>query len=112
MVYLPEISRGLDTFVSAWNNHPISTQHNQTPDQLFFTSFTTMPEDSDPDSTDSEDLEDTVTNLPDSAAVTVPRYSFYPCDNLKQLLEGTLAGINDNAKARYKAIINVSTLDR
>jgi hypothetical protein len=107
MVYLPEIRRGLDTFVSAWNNHPISTEHNQTSDQLFFTSFTTMPEDSGPDCTDSEDLEDVVSNLPDSAAVTVPRCSFYPCDNLKQLLEGTLAGINDSTKARYKAIINV-----
>lgn len=34
-VFLPRINRALHTFVDAWNNHHIRTEHGQTPNQLF-----------------------------------------------------------------------------
>ena len=34
-VYIPRINHALKQFVESWNNHPISTEHNQTPNQLF-----------------------------------------------------------------------------
>ena len=32
---LPKIYQILTEFSESWNNHPISTEHNQTPNQLF-----------------------------------------------------------------------------
>ena len=34
-VYLPKINATLKQFVESWNNHPISTENNLTPNQLF-----------------------------------------------------------------------------
>jgi DNA-binding Lrp family transcriptional regulator len=33
--YLPIINRALDIFQNQWNHHPLSTEHNQSPYQLF-----------------------------------------------------------------------------
>ena len=35
LVYLPVINRTLEEFRESWNNHPLSTEHNSTPNQLF-----------------------------------------------------------------------------
>lgn len=35
VVYLPRINEALDEFVECWNNHPVSTENNLTPNQLF-----------------------------------------------------------------------------
>ncbi|PKB99427.1 hypothetical protein RhiirA5_288468 [Rhizophagus irregularis] len=35
-VYVPIINRALTIFKNQWNEHPISTEHNQSPKQLFF----------------------------------------------------------------------------
>ena len=34
-VFLPRINRSLNSFKSSWNHHPIRTEHNNTPTQLF-----------------------------------------------------------------------------
>ena len=34
-VFLPRINSALDSFVESWNNHPLSTSENLTPNQLF-----------------------------------------------------------------------------
>lgn len=34
-IYLPRINNALDSFVSAWNQHPIRTEHNWTPIQIW-----------------------------------------------------------------------------
>jgi hypothetical protein len=34
-VFTPKINRNLDEFVSQWNNHPLSSERNQSPLQLF-----------------------------------------------------------------------------
>ena len=33
--FLPRINKALDSFAQSWNNHPVSTEHNRTPNQLF-----------------------------------------------------------------------------
>lgn len=35
LVYLPRINSALESFINSWNNHPISTERNMTPNQLF-----------------------------------------------------------------------------
>ena len=34
-VYLPLINKTLEEFMESWNNHPLSTEHNYTPTQLY-----------------------------------------------------------------------------
>ena len=35
-VFLPRINAALDSFVECWNNHPMTTAHNPTPNKQFF----------------------------------------------------------------------------
>ena len=35
LVFLPRINEHLDRFVKGWDNHPLSTERNHTPDQLW-----------------------------------------------------------------------------
>ena len=41
-VYIPRINRALDEFVRQYNNHPLHTEHNMTPLQLFMVSPTSV----------------------------------------------------------------------
>ena len=34
-VFLPRINGSLKSFMEGWNNHAVSTEHNQTPCQMF-----------------------------------------------------------------------------
>lgn len=34
-IFLPRINSALHSFIESWNNHPISTENNKTPNQLF-----------------------------------------------------------------------------
>ena len=43
-VYLPKINKHLTQFTESWNNHPISTENNQTPNQLFVHGMLTQPQ--------------------------------------------------------------------
>ena len=33
--FLPRINRALESFVEAWNLHPVRTEHNWTPEQIW-----------------------------------------------------------------------------
>lgn len=33
--FLPRINRALESFVEAWNLHPVGTEHNWTPEQIW-----------------------------------------------------------------------------
>ena len=35
LIFLPRINNHLQSFISGWNAHPISTSHNMTPNQLW-----------------------------------------------------------------------------
>ena len=80
-VFLPRINSALNSFVECWNNHPLSSEHNLTPNQLFIHGAL------------SQDMIPTLpvvscnarANLLPSAndAVPVPRSSFSPCKVLQ-----------------------------
>ena len=71
------INEALNSFVDCWNNHPISTGHNLTPNQLFVEGALQQ-------STTPPSPRTSVNDLPASNSdVEVPRSSFTPCATLK-----------------------------
>ena len=80
---LPRINQALEGFVESWNNHPVSTCQNLTPNQLFIqgalrqnmTPTLPMPSASHARIPAPRDI------------VEVPRSSFNPCDDLQQELQ-------------------------
>ena len=81
-VYLPKISQTLTEFTESWNNHPISTEHNQTPnhDQLFCQGMLSqMHQQRSPILTPSSMLHIPTTN----DTVEIPSEKFIPCNALK-----------------------------
>ena len=80
-VYIPLINSALDSFIESWNNHPISTERNRTPNQLFIEG--SLQQDYSPNVTPpSRSL-----NLPiANEAVGVPRTGFHPCRQLQEHL--------------------------
>ncbi len=44
-VFLPRINNSLEQFVSGWNLHPIRTEHNWTPNQIFLNSRISLGQD-------------------------------------------------------------------
>lgn len=80
VVYLQRINETLDSFVECWNNHPISTEHNVTPNQLFIQGALNQsmtPTLHDPSRTSNGFQLPTV-----RSSVAVPRSTFIPCAGL------------------------------
>ena len=76
-VFLPRINKALESFVVSWNNHPVSTEHNRTPNQLFVEGALQQATSGGPPRSSG-------TSLPTSHdPVQVPRSSFTPCAVLK-----------------------------
>ena len=82
--FLPRINKVLDSFVQSWNNHPVSTEHNHIPNQLFL------------EGAIRQNMTPTIPVLPGSTTpvipasateVRVPRSAFDPCDFLTSELE-------------------------
>ena len=84
-VFLPRINNALDSFVESWNNHPLSTSENLTPNQLFVQGALrqnmtpTFP-------TPTRSTSAIQAPLPQDA-VAVPRSTFSACDQLNSELE-------------------------
>ena len=79
-VFLPRINLSLKSFMESWNNHPISTEHNHTPNQLFVEGALQQNVSGTPPLPSLAG-----TNLPTSHdPVQVPRSSFAPCAVLKR----------------------------
>ena len=36
LVFLPKLKMDLESFVEGWNNHPVRTENNRTPEQLWW----------------------------------------------------------------------------
>ena len=80
----PSINEALKGFLESWNNHPIATAHNLTPNQLFIRGAQEQRQElNEPDGV-------SLHGLTPQDYVTVPRSSFLPCSCLKQ----TLGNIN------------------
>lgn len=87
-VFLPRINETLTAFIDTWNNHPLSTEHNSTPNQLFIRGAlqqNLIPE------IPRLPLLQANQQLPSSTNhVEVPRIGFTPCPLLKRDLMSTV----------------------
>ena len=92
-VFLPRINRCLQQFAECWNNHRLSSEHNQTPYQLFVTGSIGRPSDSSRDHS--------VVQIPSHIrvldAVSVPRSTFQPCQILQVMMEQFIDPFNPSS---------------
>ena len=83
--FLPRINKALDSFAQSWNNHPVSTEHNRTPNQLFVEGAIRQ------NITPNIPIFARDTSIPvippSTAAVRVPRSALEPCNSLMHELE-------------------------
>ncbi len=103
-VFIPRINEALKEFVESWNNHPVSTARNLTPNQMFVRGAI------------DQDLE---LNLPDSSNprhqlvprshVTLPRSTLTPCIRLRRLLNqiNPLCRYLDGGKSVYQETVDI-----
>ena len=85
-VFLPRINDSLKSFVECWNNHPLSTSENLTPNQLFIEGA--LRQNMTPTLHTATHATSTISRLPHHHdAVAVPRSTFTPCDNLQDELD-------------------------
>ena len=78
-VFLRRVDHSLVSFAETWNNHPLSTEHNSTPNQLFIEGVLQQYDSPAPTTNSSR------CNVPVSRDhVQVPRCSFFPCPLLEQ----------------------------
>ena len=97
-VYLPIINKTLEEFRESWNNHPLSSEHNHTPNQLFCQDQTL------PDQPSTSSLQMPVS----TNSVTVPSDKFKPCNALKTTLQALSSDlIINNAAAKYVEVTNI-----
>ena len=92
-VFLPRINRCLQQFAECWNNHRLSSEHNQTHYQLFVTGSIGRPSDSSRDHS--------VVQIPSHIrvldAVSVPRSTFQPCQILQVMMEQFIDPFNPSS---------------
>ena len=107
-VFLPRINKCIDDFRESWNNHPISTEGNMTPYQLFAEGIHCAAELNLPTTNTLLSITQNAqvtNNLPDvSQLVEVPEMLFAPCQRLCnqiQLSVNPLKSCNDNGKHLY-----------
>lgn len=104
-VYLPLLNKTLEEFRESWNNHPLSSEHNQTPNQLFCQGLLTERQLLGHQSSTIN------VQLPVSTnSVTVPSNCFVPCSALQTTLN-TLLNHNNftirNAPTKYDEVASI-----
>lgn len=83
-VFLLRNNSALDSFVESWNNHPLSTSHNQTPNQLFIQGA--LRRNMAPTMHAPANAPSGIQVPSPHEAVAVPRSTFAPCYHLQQEL--------------------------
>lgn len=104
--FLPRINKALESFVESWNNHPVSTEHNRTPNQLFIEGAMRQ------NMTPTIPPPSTTPVMPaSSAAVRVPRSTFEPCNSLVHELDSYnfLRETDDFGYSMYRDIRRMAT---
>ena len=103
-IFLPRINDTLSTFTRSWNNHAISTEQMQTPLQLYFTGQLAKDNQTSTDSSFNSDFDsDSDSTIPSHDPVPVPRCSFKPCQQMRQII-GTINPLmqcSDQGKGLY-----------
>lgn len=83
LVFVERIDHALKVFAESWNNHPLSTEHNKTPNQLFVEGALQQQTLFTPSQGQSRAV-----MLPVSRDhVTVPQSTFSPCSHLTGYLD-------------------------
>ena len=83
-VYLPKLRNCIQQFMQSWNNHPVSSERNQTPNQLFVQGI--LNQQHQHPLTQITGPTNASALIPQSH-VDVPSSHFQPCDTIKQSLE-------------------------
>ena len=83
--FLPRINHTLNSFVESWNNHPLSTCGNLTPNQLFVQGA--LQQNITPTVPPAQSTSSTSIMPTAGDTVGVPRSSFSPCNSLQQELD-------------------------
>ena len=84
-VFLPRINNALNSFVESWNNHPLSSERNLTPNQLFIEGA--LRQNMTPALPSPSPTTDGTACPGSHAPVHIPRSSFCPCDHLLHQIE-------------------------
>ena len=79
-VFKDRINHSLTSFVDSWNNHPLTTEHNQTPLQLFKINCNLDSNSSD-DNVQPQSQQSSM-HLQATSYVNIPNLSFNPCLSL------------------------------
>ena len=83
-VFVPRINRHLEDFVESWNNHSLSTEHNQTPYQLMLIGMDNqMPAQFQSLNVDYGSLQSLPVHLNTTQHVQVACSKFMPCPTLE-----------------------------
>lgn len=104
-VFLPRINKCLTDFQGSWNCHPLSTEGNMSPLQLFVEGLSQTEE-------QSQSNPEVNSNLPpeDPESVQVPSNKFIPCTQLSAELYSSvdpMARCNDFGKELYCKVIEI-----
>ena len=81
-VFIDHINHSLSSFVNSWNNHPLTTEHNQTPVQLFHIRYNLDSDSSDDNNVQPQLQQQSSTSLQTTSHVSIPNLSYDPCLSL------------------------------
>ena len=81
-VFIDHINHSLSSFVNSWNNHPLTTEHNQTPVQLFHIRYNLDSDSSDDNNVQPQSQQQSSTSLQTTSHVSIPNLSYDPCLSL------------------------------
>ncbi len=104
LIFLPRINKCISGFIESWNHHPLSTEGNRTPYQLFFEGMLHT----------SEQQLGTTANVNTSDVererILVPRIKFIPCSNLEQSFQNInpLEQAEDNGRGLFVHVLHVT----
>ena len=104
LIFLPQINKCISDFKESWNHHPLSTEGNRTPYQLFFEGMLHTNEQQlhNAANVDTSDLE--------GERVSVPRIKFIPCSLLEQSFQtiNPLEQSDDNGRGLFVHVLHIA----
>lgn len=108
-IYLPRINSVIRDFTESWNNHPISTEHNLTPNQLYIRGFIQQGYTPVLPLTTTSSRPTRRLPFEPGDTVCVPRSTFSPCSTLQSELSSIdlLASTSDFGYSLYAQTVEV-----
>ena len=107
--YIPRLNHFLKVFTECWNNHSLSSEHNQTPNQLYVQGI--VHQQNQPNFTQIVGQSRNLTLPAVRDTVTVPGGTFQPCralmTSLNAVINTTTSGVEDNCKSTYIQVVNI-----